>query len=235
MSISNCPPPVETHGMHINDLFDEAKNFLDGAGVKTEADATAVGSLLDQLRQARKAADEQRKVEKAPHDAAGKAVQVAWTPLLAKCDLAADAAKKALTPYLEAQEAAQRAAAQAARDEADRQAQVAQDALRATAGDDLAAREQAEALLKDARRADRDATRLDKARPLAATGGRSVGLRSTYVAEITDSTAFARWAWANRRAEYDQFLNDLAEREARATGAATTIPGILIHTERKAA
>ncbi len=233
MSISNCPPPVETHGMHIDDLFDEAKNFLDGAGVKTEADATAVGSLLDQLRQARKAADEQRKVEKAPHDAAGKAVQVAWTPLLAKCDLAADAAKKALTPYLEAREAAQRAAAQAARDEADWQAQVAQDALRATAGDDLAAREQAEALLKDARRADRDATRLDKARPLAATGGRSVGLRTAYVPVLTDPTAALRYYRERAPEALKAWLFEQAAADVRA--GAREIPGFAINEERKAA
>ncbi len=227
------PTPVEAHTTHIEDLFSEAKNFLDGAGVKTEADASAVGSLIEQLRTARKAADEQRKVEKAPHDAAGKAVQVAWTPLLAKCDLAVDAAKKALTPYLEAQEAAQRAAAQAARDEADRAARLAQEAIQATPADDLAAREQAEALVKNAARADRDATRADKARPLASTGGRSIGLRTTFVPTMTDPVAALRYYRERHPTPLKMWLQEQAEIDVRA--GAREIPGFEITPERKAA
>jgi len=224
-------PPVETHGLHINDLFDEAKHWLDGDGIKSESEAEGVAKLLDAIRQARKAADEQRKVEKAPHDAAAKAVQEAWTPLLAKCDLAAGAAKDALTPWQRAKEAEQRAEAEKARAEADRLALAAQEAF--AAGGGLEALEEAERLLKEAARAEEAAAKLDKAKPQVAGGSRAIGLRTSYRAEVTDYTAFARWAWAHRKEEYESFLNDMAAHEGR--GGPVSIPGMIVHAERNAA
>jgi hypothetical protein len=232
VTISNNPPPVETMGMHIGDLFDEAKGILDGAGVSNDADAEMVGRLMDMARTAKKDADAQRAVEKKPHDDAGKAVQAVWKPLIEKCDLIVDTCRKALTPFQVAKEAEQRAIAEAARLEALRQQQEAIDARRA-AGEDLAAREEAERLAKDADRAQRDAARLDKAKPHVVTEGRAIGLRTAYRAEVADMTAFSRWAWLNRRTEYEAFLTDLAEREGRR--GPVSIPGIIIHTERKAA
>lgn len=234
MSIPNAPA-VETHGMHINDLYDEAKGILDGAGVQSEADEAMVGKLAGMAREAKKAADEQRAIEKRPHDGAAKAVQAAWKPLVDKCDRIADTCKAALQPWLIAKQEAQEVAANEARLAAEAAQSEAQAALAAAKGDDLGARDEAERLLKEAGKASKDAARLDKARPLAATGGRSIGLRSHFRAEITDATAFARWAWANRREEYQQFLDGMADQEVRATGAATTVPGLLVHTERKAA
>jgi hypothetical protein len=84
--------------------------------------ADAVSKLLDMIRKAKKEADDFRAAEKKPHDDAAKAVQEKWKPLITRCDLAADAAKKALTPYLEAVEREKRAVAEAARKAADEQA-----------------------------------------------------------------------------------------------------------------
>lgn len=229
----NNPPPVETHSLHIEDLYDNAKGILDGAGVQTEADAEMVAKLLTTLREARKAADEQRAIEKKPHDDAGKAVQTAWKPLLDKCDLAASVCKQALTPFQVRKEAEQRAIADAARKDAEERQAAATAALRASSATDLAAREEAEQLLKQADRATKDAARLDKARPNIAGGGRAIGLRTSYRAEVTDLLALGKWAWTHRRADYEAFLIDLAERESR--NGPVSIPGVIIHTERKAA
>src|SRR3546814_6319433 len=46
--------------------------------------ADAVGKLLDMIRQAKKAADEQRVIEKKPYDDAAKAVQTKYKPLIDK-------------------------------------------------------------------------------------------------------------------------------------------------------
>lgn len=226
-------PPVESHGLHIDDLFDEAKNHLDGKRIETEGQAETVAALLDSIRTARKAADEQRADEKRPHDDAAKAVQTAWRPLLDKCDLASDTCKRALTVWQVAKEEAQRAEAEQARVAAEARQREAQAALAAAQGDDLAAREEAARLLTEASKASKAADRLDKAKPQVAGGSRNVGLRTSYRAEVTDYTAFARWAWAQRRAECEAFFTDLAEREGRR--GPVQIPGILIHTERKAA
>src|SRR3546814_2603398 len=101
MSISNNPPAYEAISLHIEDLIAEAHNFLDGEPIKAQGQADAVGKLLDMIRQAKKAADEQRVIEKKPHDDAAKAVQTKYKPLIDKCELAASVATKALVPWLE--------------------------------------------------------------------------------------------------------------------------------------
>jgi hypothetical protein len=83
------------------------------------------------LRKARKDADEARVAEEKPHDDAAKAVQQKWKPLLDKCELAETTAKKALTPYLEAKEAQQRAEAEALRKAAEEAAERAREAHQA--------------------------------------------------------------------------------------------------------
>ena len=59
--------------------------------------------------------------------------------------------------------------------------------------DDLETRFAAEAVLKQATKLQAVANRVDRT---------PTGLRTLYRAEVTDATAFARWAWANRRTEY---------------------------------
>ena len=117
--------PFTLYSESIEDLFDQAKQFLDGEPIETEAQAEDVSRLLSMVRKTSNDADEARKAEKRPHDEAAKAVQLRWKPLLDKLDLAASTAKNALAPFLQAQEDAQRAAAEAARQEAQRQAEAA--------------------------------------------------------------------------------------------------------------
>ena len=101
----NSPPPIEAHRLHIEELMAEATSFLDGDPILTQQQADSVGKLLGMLREARKGADEQRKVEKKPHDDAAKAVQTAWMPILERVELAESTAKRALAPFLMAEEA----------------------------------------------------------------------------------------------------------------------------------
>lgn len=230
----NNPPPHVAHALHIEELYQTAKDFLDGEPITTEGQATEVGRLIAALREARKGANEQRATEKRPHDDAAKAVQTAWKPLLDQCDRAMSVAKNALVPYQTKIEAEQRAEATRLAQEAKAAQIAAQEALEAQRGSGrLEDAEQSESALKVADKLAKDAARADKAKPLVATGGRSIGLRDSYRTEVTDYTAFSRWAWERRREEYEQFLDELATKEGKR--GPVPIPGIIVHTERKAA
>lgn len=229
---NNPPEPTafDAFTIHIGDLFEEAKNHLDGAGINTEAEAEAVSKLLDLIRTAAKDADKARVEAKKPHDDAAKAVQALWKPLLERADLAVDTCKKVLAPWLERKEAAARAAAEAARREADERAQAAQEAMRQADISDLASRERAEALVKDADRAATAANRAEKTRAQATGGARATTLRTSYRPELTDASAALRHYVATNPDAIKVCLQQLAEADVRR--AIRTIPGFTVHEER---
>lgn len=229
----NAPPVIEGHRINIDDLEAEAENFLDGQPIENDGQAEAIARILDHARKAWKAADEQRKDEKRPRDEAGQAVQDAWNPLLKRAKHVETAARAAQTVWLNKKDAELRAAADAARAEADRLRKGAEAAKAAADPSDLSALRVATARLEVASRAEKAADRADKQKAQVAGGSRATGLRTSYRTEVTDMTAFAKWAWATRREEYEGFLKDLAEREGRR--GPVSIPGIIVHTERSAA
>jgi len=226
-------PPVEAMGMHIDDLYDEAKGILDGAGVKSDADAEVVAKLLDMTRQAKKDADAQRTTEKKPHDDAAAAVQTAWKPLLAKCDLVADVCRKALAPFLEAKETAQREAAAKAEADAERARQAAMAARQSVPVGDLASQEYAEALLKEADALGKAAGKIGKAKAHATGGTRAIGLRSYWTAQLVDPVAALKHYREHQPEALKAWLVDQAQRDTHA--GARVIPGFAINEERRAA
>lgn len=229
-------PPADPFGAikaHIDDLYAEAKNWLDGEPITTQAQADEVGKLLDMIRGAEKVADEARKAENAPFDEGKAAVQAKFAPLIAdtkavrgKTVLAAEACKAALVPWRAAQEAIKQEAARKAREEAEAAARAAAEAMRATQVDDLAAREDAERLVREADQAAKLANRADKA---ATTG---TGLRSYWSPKLTDGTAAARHYWLTDRQACEEFFLSLANRDTRQ--GIRTIPGFEIVEERRA-
>lgn len=222
MTISNNPPAFDAFSLHIEELFALVSDTTAGAEVTTDEQDAALDGLMDDLRKARKDADIERAAEKRPHDDAAKAVQTKWKPLLDRCDLAVAEIKKLLTPYRDAKQKAKDEAARKARDEAEARETAAREALQNS--DDLQERFEAEQNLKAAAKLTAAANKIDRS---------ATGLRTRYRAEVTDFTAFSRWAWIRRRSEYEAFLTDLAERESR--NGPVEIPGIIIHTKRKAA
>lgn len=225
------PTPFEASREQIDGLFTEAKNWLDGNGVNTEADAEGISKLLDLIRKAKKAADDARKKENEPFDKGKAEVQARYNPILLRADLAADTCKKALTPWLEKLEADKRAKAEAARRDADEKAKAAEEAVRAAQTSDLEARDRAEALLREANQAARAATKAENDKAHAKGGSRAVGLRIHYVAEITDMRVFARHVWLHNAAELEAFLVALAQRMVDAK--LRDIPGVKIIEDRR--
>lgn len=226
------PTPFEKAEAEILGLFDEAKHWLDGQGVQNEKDAEGVSKLLDMIRKAKKAADDARVEEKRPHDEAAKEVQERYKPLLTRCDLAADAAKKALAPYLAKIEAEKRAKAEAARREAEEKARAAQEAIRAAQLTDLAAREKAEEMIQAAKKAEAAANRAEKDKAHAKGGARAVTLRKTWKPVLKDAREAARHYWQTRQPELEAFFLSLAEKDVRA--GQQDIPGFEIIEEKVA-
>lgn len=230
---ANNPPtesPFEAFTAHIGDLFEEAKNFLDGEGVNSEGEAEAVAKLLDLIRTAAKDADKARAEEKKPHDEASKAVQAKWKPLLDRAELAVATCKKALTPWLQKKEAERQAKAEAARAEAQRKADEAAAAIAAARESDLEAQEQAEALLKAAKKAEAAANKVENSRAQAAGGARAASLRTTYRPALESPSEALRHYASARPDELKAFLLTLAETDVR--NGVRQIPGFTIHTEQ---
>lgn len=223
----NSPPPLESWSLHIEELMANAQQFLDGEPIIDQAQADNVGTLLSMLREARQGADQQRKVEKKPHDDAGKAVQASWMPLLDRVGMAEDVAKRALAPFLAAKEAEQRRIAEQARKDAQAAAAAAQAARNAQ---DLAGREEAERLAKLAAQAERSASKADKAKPLAAGGGRSVSLRSVWTAALVNPAQALKFYREQQPEGLKAWLVEQANKDVRS--GARSISGFTITEER---
>lgn len=229
----NAPPdPFDAFALHIDDLFEQAEQFLDGEGIQTDAQAEDVSRILNMLRKAEKDADEARKAEKKPHDDAAKAVQAKWSPLLGKAKLAAETAKRALAPFLQAKEDAQRAAAEAAAEEARQKAAAARKAAEQAAPDDLAGQTTAKVLQEQAAEALKQAERLDKQKAHAKGGERAVGLRDVYTPVLTEPKEALRHYMQAQPDALKEWLLDQARRDVRV--GKRSIPGFTIEHERVA-
>ena len=232
------PTPFEMSQTEIGDLYAEAKNWLDGEPVTTQAQADGISKLIDDLRKAGNLADERRKTENIPFNEGKAEVQARYAPLIAetkaitgKVPLAIDIAKKALKPWLDKLEAEKRAQAEAARKAAEDTARKAQEALAAArAVDDLAASEQAETLFQEAQKAEAVAVKAENSKAHATGGTRAMGLRSVWRAEMVDGRAAAGHYWKTRREEVDAFFQGLADADVR--GGMREIPGFNIIEDR---
>lgn len=228
----NSPPAFDAFSMALDDVYMTAKDYLDGAPVENQAQADAIGVIMATARRIKKDADAARADEKRPHDEAAKAVQEKWRPLLTRADQIVSAAQKPLTAFLEAEQARQREAAEAARVEALRLQLEAQQARQASEGN-LTAVEQAEALQKDADKAVKAAGRAEKSKPNVAGMDRAVGLRTHWEAEVTDRRAALNHLIKRSPERFGALVQQLADEEAR--GARAPIAGVIFHERKRAA
>jgi hypothetical protein len=209
----------------IQDLYDEAENWLDGEPLETKKQHDTLIELIRQLRAARTAADEARKEEAKPFDEGKKAIQAKYNPFIqpqkGMVDRAIASAKTVLEPYLLEQtrikrENDERLAAEAA------QAMTEAKALMKSSAGDLAAREEAEQRLEDATEAEKIAKRAIKQNV-------AKGSTSRWDVELVDRTEAARWLWSAHTERFDELLLQVAKE--RVAGGSRTIPGFTI-TER---
>lgn len=221
----NAPPdPFVAHAANIASWREEGGHWLDGAPIQNAKEAEAVEVILDRSREAWKAADDARIVEKRPHDDAAKAVQAKWKPLLTQAEAIETTCKAALTKWRVAERARQDAIAAEARRVAQLAAETAAQAARDAAGD-LQATEEAEQLVVQAQTAQRAAK---------AAVAPVRGLRDHWeVTACTDESALLKHYWTtNRQAIVDAAL-ELARVDVR-TRSIRTIPGVVIENRPRA-
>lgn len=224
-------PPYEIIKEEIEDLFAEAKNFADGEPITSEEMAAAVTELHDALHAKGREADLLRKEEVKPLDEAKAAIQIRFNALIGntkttgkgKVVLGKEVLQSLLTPWRNAVAKQKEEAARLIRIEAERVAQLAQDAIRASAGN-LEAREAAEELLKDAKATEKDAKRADKE---ATTG---TGLRTIWHADLMDDALALDWAYSRAPERFKELVQSMADEVVR--GGVRVVPGFRVYDER---
>jgi hypothetical protein len=222
-------PPEQAIFQQIDDLYEEARNFADGEPIASEAMHDAITKLYDGLHALGKQADELRVEKKKPLDDAVAAVQSLFNPYIQPKKGKVDLGKSALGDLLAAYRAAK---AEAAKVEADRIAaeaaeakRKADEAIRASSGN-LAAREEAEEQLAEAKKLEKTANRTWKS---ATTG---TGLRTVWVAVLEDEEAAMEWCWARAKAEVLAVAQQNADAAVRA--GARAVPGFRVVEEKVA-
>lgn len=199
----------------ITDLYEEARQWLDGEPITDQEQADALNTLASHIRDAAKEAEENRKIEAKPFDDGKADVQARYKPLKTMADNALDSVKAALVPYLMELDRKQREIAENARKEAEQKRIEAELAFAVRDASNLEQREQAEKLLADAKSAEAAAARSEKAKAHAKGDGRATGLRTHWAVTVENETAAMQWAWMAYRSEMLAACLDLAKAEVR--------------------
>lgn len=235
----NFPPMTTYEAVKINilDLYEEAKQWLDGTPIETQEQADAVNTLKDSIKKAKKAADEAYEEEVRPHQETVKEIQARYNDLTGKnksvtglAIKAEEACNAALKPYLLELDRQQQEKARLAREEADRLQREAMEAMRQRDAANLEQRGAAERLVNEAKAAETAAHRAENAKAHAKGEGRATGLRTVPRAVLDDKKLAAAWVWVSHNDELMEFIQDLADRTLR--GGKRDIPGFKIVDEK---
>lgn len=221
--------PFDEVALEIDDLYAEAAEWADGSPIENQAQCDALDTLDKALLDAGKRLDALRVEEKRPLDEAVQAIQDRYNPYVQPKKGRVDLARSCLNPLRAAWKAAEAKkkadAAEKARLEAIAEKAKAEEMIRASAGN-LVAREAAEEQLSTAKEAEKFAARQEKR---ATTG---LGLRTTYEATITDLNAAIKHYWPTRKADFQEFVQGLADEDVRR--GVREIPGVTVTENRKA-
>jgi hypothetical protein len=228
----NNPPAFEAHKADINDLYNEAKNWLDGEKVETESVATKISDLMNLARKAKSAAEKSRTEEKKPFLDAGKEIDGKYKEITTKADTAIDVCKKALQPYLEEQEHIRQEEIARAKREAEEAERLAQEAFANAKADNLEDRESAYEASDAAIKAKAVAKKIENTKANSSSQfGRAISLRTTRIAVVTNLQKAAEYYWSTDRGR--QAFLECVERLARQD--MKEVPGIEIHERQSVA
>lgn len=196
----------------IQDLFDEAKNWLDGEPLETKEQHDALVQLVKDIRAAKREADTARKEEAKPFDEAKAEIQERYNHFIkAKtglADMAVETAQQVLAPYLAEQ--------QRIKDEAEREAtqkaleaeRKALEAMEASKGD-LEARQEAEKLVVERKKAEAEHHKI-------VNTNIAKGARTVWDVKVVNSIAAVQALWSTHQARFEELLIDIAQSEVRA-------------------
>lgn len=220
---NNPPSEFSLLEQEINDLYDTARDFADGTPIDSQEMHDTIEKIHTALHDAGKRADEARTKENEPFDLGKAAVQAKYAPLIAdtkkvkgKVPMGKEALAALLLPWRVRVQKEKEAVAAAARAEADRLAAIAREAIATSAGN-LAAREEAELLVKEASAVNRFAT--------AATKG-PTGLTKRWVATLVDIEAALDHYYPLYTESFRQLVEDFARVDVQL--GRRSIPGFTV-------
>lgn len=230
--------------IHLDDLLTEAGNWADGVEITNQSQADTVARLKQDLQQGAALAESARVAEKKPLDDQITEIQDRYNGYIAPLknkkpgtvSKATQALGNLLTKWLTKQDDERR---EREREAADAAAKAAAEALEAhteaksttdlevidRAEDKMAT---AEALLKQAK-----GVSTEKVQVQGST--RAIGLRSYWLAEITDSKAALLFYLRENRAEFDALVIEMANRDAKSEAGRRPVPGVKWVEDRRAA
>ena len=222
----NQPPAHVVWMDHAESLAETAEGMR---AITTKEQAEDVGKLAEEIGKAKRDAEKARKDTKQPHLDAGKAVDADFKPVIEKLDRVKGVTSALLTPWIVEQRRIEQEEADRLRKERDAAEEAAR---RAAAEADQSDMEQVEAVAEAEADAEIKAMDAKKARSKRATvaGAR---LRTYRTGEMTD-----RKALLTHIAKADpEFLTAAAAEWMRkaVNRGDTSIPGVAIHEEQKAA
>lgn len=217
--------PLEVISEKIDDLYQEAANWADGSPIESQEQCDALDKLDKELLALNKEREALRKEEVKPLDEAKKEIQALHKPIEAKVKRARDALNAPRAKWKAKLEEEKRKRAEEAAREAEGKRAEAVKAMQSSSGD-LKAREEAEELLKQSKLAEKDAKKANKA---ATTG---TGLRTVYVAEMTDERAAIASMWQREPQAFIDLAQDLANKAVRS--GERSIDGFKITETKKA-
>jgi len=233
-------PPITAYDAvkaNLDDLHAEALQWLDGTPIETQDQADAVNTLKARIKDGIKAAEDARVKETAPHKAAIDDIQGRYNPLIGNnksvtgiAIKAEQACNDALRPYLVALQKKQEEEARLAREEAARKQAEAMEAMRQCDAANLAEREAAERLVKEAKAAEAAARKDENVKAHAKGDGRATGLRTVHRAVMTDPKEAAAWVWVHRNDELMAFVQEQADKAVRS--GARSIRGFNVIEEK---
>lgn len=228
---NNPPPdPFDAIKLHMDDLYVETANWADGTEIENEAQAAEVERLLNDWKDAIKAAENVREKEIEPFTEKVTAIRERFYPLIGETKKVTGIAIRAKTALLAVKtkwanklDAERKAEAERLRQEALAKAAEAQAALR-EAPDNIATVESAEDLIRDAQSMLRSAKQAEKPA--------TKGMRTVWHTVMADKVLAVRTMWKRYPQEFLDLAQTLAEREVRE--GKRTIEGFVI-TEGKEA
>lgn len=239
----NSPPPFDPD--RHTDLAGRVEKFMDACNkvrtdgpIENDERAQFLADHIAGMRGLKKRVEETKKLEKKPHDDAGKAVVAAYSPLEERLERAIKAMLALQSDWLDKKRAEQEQEQARKRAEAEAIKRAAEEAAaKAAATGNIDAEIEAEKLAKEAAKAEKDAGREIKTTVGSATGaGRTISQRTVRKAEIQNIAAlFVRYRAHPKLIECLQSLADADVRAKEITEANAAIYGVKIIESKVAA
>jgi predicted metal-dependent hydrolase len=239
----NIPPPFDPD--RHTDLAGRVEKFMDACNkvrtdgpIENDERAQFLADHIAGMRGLKKRVEDTKKLEKKPHDEAGKAVVAAYSPLEERLERAIKAMLAIQNDWLDKKRAEAEAEQERKRAEAEAIKRAAEEAAaKAAETGNIDAEIEAEKLVKEAAKAEKAAGREIKTSVGSATGaGRTISQRTVRKAEIQNISAlFVRYRAHPKLIECLQSLADADVRAKEITEANAAIYGVKIIEAKVAA